>query len=64
MVLLKEVTAEYCHINPVRNDIYLGATEMPEQKNPQQKPTTKLSNKMHMPVLLFSALAEVKNTRK
>lgn len=33
MVRVKEVTAEHRHKHPVRSDISLGATEMPEKKN-------------------------------
>lgn len=32
MVHVKEVTTEYCHMNPVRINLSSGATEMPEQK--------------------------------
>jgi len=63
MVLAREVTAEYCHINPVRSDASLGATEMPEQKRTQIQQQN-LSARSTGMSCLFCGLAEVKTQEK
>lgn len=64
MVLAKQVTAEYCHINPVRAEISQGATEMPEQNQKNTNPATKPSNKMPLKILLFYCLSDLKKKPK
>lgn len=64
MVLAKQVTAEHCHINPVRGEMSRGATEMPEQNQKNTNPATKPSNKMPLQILLFYCLSDLKKPTK
>lgn len=63
MVPAKQVTAEYCHINPVRGEISQGATEMPEQNQKNTNPATKPSNEMPLKILLFYCLFQTEKNQ-